>query len=251
MVDLKVGSNIIKKIGLVIFDKDGTLMDLYKYWSSMVAYRVDLVQARLKFSDDHKKDIMYAMGVDIANKRLRENGPVGLKKREIVMQTMEDALGKIGFRDIKDICHQVFEEADDVSMGHLEEIIRPINGMKTLINSLCERECRIAVATTDKTVRAKLAVQILGIADKIDIVVGEDMVKNYKPYPDMVYEILKSLGVDKESAVMVGDAVTDVEMGMNAGLRASIGVCSGLTARKELVAKTQYIVEDISCIKVI
>jgi len=65
------------------------------------------------------------------------------------------------------------------------------------------------------------------------------------------YEILKSLGVDKESAVMVGDAVTDMEMGMNAGLRASIGVCSGLTAKKELVAKTQYIVEDISRIKVI
>lgn len=51
--------------------------------------------------------------------------------------------------------------------------------------------------------------------------------------------------------MIVGDAITDIEMGINAGLRASIGVCSGLTPREKLMEKTNYVIEDISEIRVL
>ena len=35
--------------------------------------------------------------------------------------------------------------------------------------------------------------------------------------------ILKELFVDRENAVIVGDAITDIEMGFNAGLKALLG----------------------------
>ena len=77
------------------------------------------------------------------------------------------------------------------------------------------------------------------------------MVKNYKPFPDMINLILRKLSVEKENAVIVGDAITDVEMGVNAGLIASIGVSSGLTPREDLLKKTGYVVNDISEIKIL
>lgn len=44
-----------------------------------------------------------------------------------------------------------------------------------------------------------------------------------KPHPDMVLEILRHTGVDKERAVMIGDTAMDIETAINAGITA-IGV---------------------------
>ena len=251
MVHLEINENIIDNIELVIFDKDGTLVDLYNYWANMINFRVESAQRKLGFNESNKIDIMYAMGVDVENGRLRSEGPVGLKKREIVMQAMVDSLGEIGFPDTYDTCFQIFKEVDEQSINHLDDIVKPISGMHGLINSLYEKDCKIAIATTDKTARADLAADFLGISDRVNMVVGEDMVANCKPHPDMANLILKELSVDKERSIMVGDAITDIEMGLNAGLKASIGVCSGLTPERKLREKTNYIIEDISRIKVL
>ncbi len=251
MVDLIVNNDRIKNIELAIFDKDGTLMDLYVYWASMIDLRVSFMQSRLGLTEDQKKDVMYEMGVDLKQNRLRPEGPVGLKKREIVMQAMLKALKRNGFPGKEDLCESAFRDADRMSINRLSRIIKPIKGMGELVTALKKKKCKLAVATTDKTERAKLAMGFLGIEDKVDMVVGEDMVANYKPSPDMVNLILKELLVNKESAVMVGDAATDVEMGSNAGLAASIGVLSGLTSKERLLEKTKYIVRDISEIEVL
>ena len=251
MVHLEINEKIIDNIELVIFDKDGTLVDLYNYWANMISFRVESAQRKLGFNENNKIDIMYAMGVDVENGRLRSEGPVGLKKREIVMQAMMDSLADIGFPDTYDTCFQIFKEVDEQSVNHLNDIVKPVNGMHELINSLYEKDCKIAIATTDKTARADLAMRHLGISEKMDIVVGEDLVANCKPHPDMANLILKELSVDKENTVIVGDAITDIEMGFNAGLKASIGVCSGLTSERKLGEKTDYVIEDISMIRVL
>jgi phosphoglycolate phosphatase len=251
VVQLEINENIIDNIELVIFDKDGTLVDLYNYWANMISFRVESAQRKLDFNENNKIDIMYAMGVDVENGRLRSEGPVGLKKREIVMQAMVDSLTEIGFTDTYDMCFQIFKEVDEQSINHLIDIVKPVNGMHELINSLYEKNCKIAIATTDKAARADLAADFLGISDSVNMVVGEDMVANCKPHPDMANLILEELSVDKENTVIVGDAITDIEMGLNAGLKASIGVCSGLTSARKLEEKTKFVIEDISRIRVL
>jgi phosphoglycolate phosphatase len=251
VVNIGINEEIIDEIELVIFDKDGTLVDLYNYWANMINFRVVSAQKKLGFDESKNNDIMYAMGVDVENGRLRSEGPVGLKKREIVMQAMMDSLADIGFPDTYDTCFQIFKEVDEQSVNHLNDIVKPVNGMHELINSLYEKDCKIAIATTDKTARADLAMRHLGISEKMDIVVGEDLVANCKPHPDMANLILKELSVDKKNTAMVGDAITDIEMGLNAGLKASIGVCSGLTSARKLEEKTEFVIEDISRIRVL
>ena len=251
MVNIGINEEIIDEIELVIFDKDGTLVDLYNYWANMINFRVVSAQKKLGFDESKNDDIMYAMGVDVASGRLRSEGPVGLKKREIVMQAMVDSLAEIGFPDTYNTCFQIFKEVDEQSVNHLKEIVKPVKGMHELINSLYEKDCKIAIATTDKTARAALVTDFLGMSDKVNMVVGEDMVANCKPHPDMVNLILKELSIDNENTVIVGDAITDIEMGLNAGLKASIGVCSGLTSERKLEEMTDCVIEDISMIRVL
>jgi phosphoglycolate phosphatase len=248
MVRVKVNEDIIENIELLVFDKDGTLIDLYNYWASMVNYRVTYAQEILGFNEDKKKHVMYTMGIDLKERRLKVDGPVGIKKREIVMQAMVDALLTIGYKDTYELCLKAFRDADTLSVRKFPEIIKPVEGLYQIVDSLCKKKCKIAIATTDKTERASMALEFLGISDKVDIVVGGDMVDNCKPYPDIVNTITSKLSIEKMNTVIVGDAIADIEMGINACTRASIGVMSGISSKRDLLRVTPYVVPDISYI---
>ena len=246
MVDLNVGGQAIRDVRLVIFDKDGTLMDLYHYWSLMIASRARLICQKLGFSEEHYNRLVYEMGVDSEAGRLRPEGPVGIKSREIVLQSAIDYLSSVGHASSYDLCLSSFEEVDRASSQDLKRFVIPIAGAADLIDSLSLNGCKVAIATTDKTARAKLAMEFLGFAARIDLIVGADLVSETKPDPETIRLILDTLNVDRSNAVMVGDAITDMQMGINAGLKASIGVLSGLAVKSQLSKMTEYIVKSVA-----
>jgi phosphoglycolate phosphatase-like HAD superfamily hydrolase len=45
---------------------------------------------------------------------------------------------------------------------------------------------------------------------------------------------------------MVGDALTDVQMGVSAGLKASVGVLTGFASAEQLRTLTSFIARDVS-----
>lgn len=250
MVNIVVNGNSLEGIELAIFDRDGTLIDLYQYWSQMVAKRAELICKNFNLDLTHQENLMYKMGIDIVRKRIKPQGPVGLKRREVVMNEAIEYLGSIGIKDADSICIDVFKEVDKWSLINFKSLVVPIPGFLELFRELKKHSCKIAIATTDRTDRAKLTMEFLGLAKQIDFIVGTDSVQNGKPAPDMLDLILKNLNIDSSKAIMVGDAITDIEMGINAKVKASIGVCTGLTARGDLEKKTKYVVDNISQILV-
>src|SRR3989338_2908577 len=108
-----IGDNFkIPEVQLVVFDRDGTLIDLYSYWSGMIGLRSDSISKELKLRDEEKKQLMFSMGIDLDKKCLRPEGPVGLKKREIVMQAAVDYLNSISAKNSERICFDAFKKAD-------------------------------------------------------------------------------------------------------------------------------------------
>jgi phosphoglycolate phosphatase-like HAD superfamily hydrolase len=243
---LAVDRKFIPGVGLVIFDKDGTLIELYHYWSQMVALRARLICAALGLDAEHEAGLRRALGVDEKAGRLRPEGPVGLKTREIVIQAAVDYLAGAGLGDAGAVCAAAFERADEESGRDLARFVRPTPGAAALVDALQASGCRVAVATVDITRRARLAVDFLGFGGKIDLLVGADQVARPKPAPDMIHLILKTLDIEPSRAVMVGDALTDIQMGLNAGLKASIGVLTGFATRAQLQSVTPFVAADLS-----
>jgi len=246
MIDLSVNSNVIHDVGLVIFDKDGTLIELYPYWSQMVALRARIIGEAFGLGTEHQAGLRWALGVDEKAGRLRRDGPVGLKKREIVLKASTDYLGGIGHRDTLRLCEQAFDRADEISIGDLGRFIRPIQGAVSLMGALRDRGCRVALATVDVGRRARLAMEFMGVSDTLDLVVGGEEVARSKPDPEMIHIILDRLGIARSQAVMVGDALSDVQMGINAGLKASIGVLTGFATAEQIRTLTPFIARDVS-----
>lgn len=250
MVNIQVGNHLLENIELMIFDKDGTIIDLYQYWSRMVYFRSLFICQRTGIDISHLNRLGYVMGVDWEAGRLRPEGPVGLKKREVVMREAINYLEGLGLSQVDELCSQVFKDVDDFSLTRLYDFIKPIDGSVELIKQLFTKGCKVAIATTDLSSRAYVAMKHLGLENHINLIIGAEMVKKPKPDPEQIELALARLSVSRERTIMVGDAATDVEMGINAGVRGAIGLLTGFGTYEEFRRMTPYIVPDISHIKV-
>ena len=251
MVNVIVGDKTINDIELFVFDKDGTLIDLYNYWKGMIELRAkDLCSFCGLPEKEHRDNLMSEMGIDLKGRRLKPEGPVGILPRAVVQKTAEDYLVKVGCQDVSKTCYDIFKKVDEKSLSLLDDLIKPIDGAICLLKKIKEKKSKIAIATTDKTERAELAVDFLGARELVDVIVGADMVSDAKPAPDMLKLIGKRLSIGPLNSLMIGDAKTDIQMGANAGFKASVAVLSGLTDKRSLLNLTTYVVDDISKIKI-
>lgn len=248
-IHLGVKDSLISDVKLCIFDKDGTLIDVHTYWANMILFRSEFIRDELGFDQEICKGLMESMGVNSDEMSIKPEGPVGLKKREIVLRSGVDFLISKGYPDQTELFLSVFKKVDEYSLQKLDQIIKPLPGVHDLFQNLKSFGCLIALATTDIRNRAKLAMKHLKLLDSIDEIIGADGVNKPKPDPEIVYSICKKVGVKSHESVMIGDAETDILTGLNAGCKCSIGVESGLTTREQLLTLTPYVVSDVGQIK--
>jgi phosphoglycolate phosphatase len=236
---------LLPDVRLAIFDKDGTLIDVHTYWANMVKYRSRFIAERLGLASEIENGLMDSMGVQVDQMRIKPNGPVGIKKREIVLNAGVMYLMSCGYPDHTALFHEAFREVDQSSLGRFDEIIRPIPGVHALFSALKAWDCKIALATTDISDRAQKAMAHLGMMGFVDAIVGADGVEKPKPDPGVVFTICDRLGLESKHCIMVGDAESDVLSGLHAGCLAAIGVETGLTPRTRLLELTPLVISDI------
>ncbi|WP_200146802.1 MULTISPECIES: HAD-IA family hydrolase [Streptomyces] len=98
--------------------------------------------------------------------------------------------------------------------------VRLFDGVTEMLEALNARGIRFAIATGKSGPRARSLLEGLGVLPLFEHVIGSDEVEHPKPAPDIVLRALELLGADKEGAVMIGDAVTDLASARAAGVEA-------------------------------
>ncbi|MFP4147566.1 MAG: phosphoglycolate phosphatase [Halorhodospira sp.] len=94
----------------------------------------------------------------------------------------------------------------------------PYPGVLDGIRQLGEAGMRLAVVTNKPYHLAREIVERMGLADRIDAVVGGDSTDSRKPDPEPLRFAMECLGAASATALMVGDSLTDVEAARNAGI---------------------------------
>jgi len=129
-------------------------------------------------------------------------------------------------------------------LGHLTDHSRPYPGVEEALAAFADRHQAIvtnkAMAYTDPLVRD------LGLAARVNLVLGGDSTPHLKPHPAIVQKALDHFGVAPHEAVMVGDGVPDVEASRAAGVR-SIGLVCGMGDPEALLdAEPDFVVDHMA-----
>jgi len=118
--------------------------------------------------------------------------------------------------------------------------------VQSTLQKLKESNKLISIATSKKTEFAKMSSNYLKISEYIDLYIGDDLVKNKKPHPEMLETTLRKLQIDKEDAVMIGDSTFDIDMGNTIGMD-TIAVTWGSHTEEELTSsKPTYMIHQFS-----
>lgn len=97
--------------------------------------------------------------------------------------------------------------------------LKPMPGLHDTLKELKDKGCRLAVTSSRTTAFIEKLCEQLGVSQYFDLYVGDDMVSNPKPAPDMAIFALQKMGANKGETLLVGDTHYDMAMGHAAGLK--------------------------------
>ncbi len=234
--------------GLVIFDKDGTLIDFRLTWLDIIAKLLNALGEYVPMTAQLRRGVQDALGVWVDEGTIDGSGPLAMGTFSECDALLTYCIYRegIGWNKAQDIVRMAGERifrSDERSRS-----IRPVRGALPLLVRLKDKGIPTAIATNDKASDAGSDMISIGAAHYIDLVVGADSVENSKPAPDMVRRICEHFGVEASSAVLIGDTVMDALLGKNSGVGLTVGL-PGIVPKEVLREHMDVVVDSLDDIQ--
>ncbi len=119
-------------------------------------------------------------------------------------------------------------------------------GVAETLHLLSEKGVKLGIATSRKKQDMLLTtLQRFGINLCFGVILSLEDVKNAKPHPESIFLAMDLLEVEKENTFFIGDMVSDMEAGRNAGVT-TIGALYGPSGEELRKAGADYFVHRFS-----
>jgi phosphoglycolate phosphatase len=227
-------------IDLVIFDKDGTLIEFGSMWGGWAVALADGLRASTGRSVDTP---LYAMlGFDVATGRILPGGGLASTPMARLRDRTRTVLLEVGLSEkaTKRALETAWHAPDPVGLA------RPLTDLHALFGRLHDTGRLVAVATSDDREPTERTLEALGIVDQIDALVCADDGVPVKPAPEMVTHLCATLGIPPARTAVVGDAPADLVMARAAGAGRIVAVLTGVGERADLVPLADAVVDSVA-----
>lgn len=251
MVSIKTKDFILDDIDFVIFDKDGTFIDIHKYWGKLSELRAKEFIRYFGLSSDFFKLLCDVMGYDIELKKLPPDSPVGLyargKVQEIILYFLISNNIEASLEDIE----TVFQNAGQTFIPMQEDYTTIIPEAIDLMDKLQKAGIKMVVVTSDSKKNAVYTIENRNLKKYFENVYGAEDSDTSKTTGDIVKKALKETGFDKSKTICIGDTYDDFLMAKNSGIKACINVSTGVVTSEQHKEFNKYCVNSLSEIEVI
>ena len=187
---------------LVLFDLDGTLLNTIADLREAVNHAL-----QLRGFPQHSLEMITQM--------------VGHGARDLIMQALPAKLS-----DDEAMIDAMLADFRTYYNAHIEVYTKPFPGIPEFLDELHRNDIKLAVASNKFQEGTEHLIREFFPSIPFVAVLGNRQGFPLKPDPEVVGEVLRKAGVNKEDAVMVGDSDTDMETAANGGIR-GIAVCWG------------------------
>ncbi len=227
-------------IDLVVFDKDGTLIDFHAMWSAWPAELAERLEATT--GQDLRARLFATLGYDGTTNRAVANGFLAAAPMARIRDATRGLLLDAGLDPAAtDAALETAWQAPDPV-----RLATPVTDLAELFGALRSSGRRIAVATSDDREPTLRTLAAFGVAGLVEATVGADEGLPVKPAPDVVLAICATLGVAPARTAVVGDSAADLAMGRAAGVGRCIGVLSGVGAVADLAPLADVMLASIA-----
>jgi len=214
---------MLQGVQLIIYDLDGVLIDSNEAIAE--AFEQTLREIGVEYEEDRLKPLMGHGLIHILEEVLPE-----------------EHRGKEWELRERYIHH--FQNSDT-------RLTRLLPDVEETLRLFKERGYRQSVATNKTSSEAKRILELLGVDDVFDLVVGFLDVLKAKPAPDMILYTLERLGVEKGHVVFVDDTAFGLKAGVEAGV-STVGITTGYHTREQLMkVQPDYVVDSMHELKLL
>lgn len=128
-----------------------------------------------------------------------------------------------------------------------KDYVKVYDGIEDLLKWLKSKDFKIAIVSNKVTTAIVQGLDICQITKYFDYIVGAEKLKNAKPDPDGIYQVMNHYHIDR--SVLIGDTIIDLKTGQNANI-SMIGVTWCRTSSKTFIENgARYTVNHPSEIK--
>jgi phosphoglycolate phosphatase len=204
-------------VELIIFDKDGTLVDIHAPWGQ---WAEDVAQQLASYIPP--KELLQRIGWDAMMARIRPETPLAIA----TVDEMHAVLATILYEHGRG--WTAATTAARTAMDVVPIVPAPaVCPLRPLFEYLQTNNVKIAVVTNDDRAGVVRDLEPAGVLPYIDMIIGGDAGIPIKPAPDAVFAVAAETGVPVVRTAVVGDSMADLLMGRAANVALTVGVLSG------------------------
>lgn len=239
--------------GLVIFDKDGTLIHFDPIWQSIYQAAVHAVAAQVENPALVAAELHASLGYDPLHSRFSTHGPFATAANAIVGTVVATVLYRhaqpsLSWDAATALAARTFLAAMDAPPE--PALLTAPTDLPALFDTLAAAGVGVAVITSDERAQTLFTLDVLGVGERVGLVIASDDAYPKKPAPEAIWAACAHFGVAVERAVMVGDSLTDMGMGKAAGVGLCVGVLTGPASSEELAPVADVLLKSIERIQV-
>ncbi len=250
MINLKSKDWKLENINTVLFDKDGTFIDLHYFWGKMTELRAQEIINRFSLNYSHFEKLCAYLGYDINTGKMLPDGITALYSRIKIIEIFKNNLSELGIKTTEQELTQIFDYVSEIFYQNINLHTKPIESAINFIKLLHAKGVKLGIVTSDSIVSTKLTLNHFGWEYLFDIVIGRESSPYTKESGEPTKLALKQLNANPQTTVMIGDAPMDYISANNAGIKNTILVETGQISKEVLSKTSNYVISSLKEIEI-
>ena len=251
MITLKTLNWEIKNIDTVIFDKDGTFIDLHYFWGKMTELRVKEIIKRYNLEKNLFQKLTLKLGYDINTGKMLSEGITALYSRQIIINLFCKDLNDLNIKITENELEKIFDEVNVIFYKEMQKYTKPIDSAIDFIKKLKQKGLKLGVVTSDSKESTLLTLKHFNWEDLFDSVVGRESTKETKESGVPVKLALEEMKANPKNTIMIGDAPMDYIAANNANVEKTILVATGQITKQDLEKTSKFVVDCLDEIQIL